>query len=709
MNWAIGVDIGGTFTDCVGIDPDGRLHHAKALSTHDGDVSEGVIEALNQLATGVGMTTRELLAQTGRVGHGTTIGTNLLVERRGARVALVTTAGHADALSMMRGAGRTAGLPIERVFDVRATSKPAPLVPRSQIAELHERISADGAVVAPLDEARARETLAALLGERERKREGNGEVEGERNGEVEGVAIMLLWSLRNDVHERRVAELVHELAPDAFVTLSSQAAPRQGEYERAVAAVINSYVGPSSVAYLDELAGRLQAEGFDGELLVMQANGGVADVAHARAKPIGLIGSGPAGGISGVAVLAARDGHPNVIATDMGGTSFEVGLLVGGRPLVSGQQIVEQHTFHQPHLDARSIACGGGSIASLSPDGGLRVGPRSAGSNPGPAAYGRGGREPTVTDADVVLGFLSPDAFLGGGMKLDTDAARAAIARIAEPLELGVEEAAAGILRINNHAAATLIRQRTLEQGLDPRDFIVYAYGGAGPLHAWGFAAELGCSQVVIPLGNGAATLSAYGIAAGDLVQHHEVECRARSPIGSAELAGAVEQAEAAARAAMPGETPQLQRVALMRYAEQLLQSVPVPIAGGPIDDAACAQLLSDFDAEYERQFGAFAKALFQAVEVFAVRIEARVVGDLPDLRTTAPDAEAAARETRSVHWPEHGPLETAIFDGGALAAGQRIVGPAVIELPYTTVPVAPRQRLQRDAENDNLLLELEV
>ncbi|MHB8691262.1 MAG: hydantoinase/oxoprolinase family protein [Solirubrobacteraceae bacterium] len=699
MNWAIGVDIGGTFTDCVGIDPDGRLHHAKALSTHDGDVSEGVIEALDELATGVGMTTRELLAQTGRVGHGTTIGTNLLVERRGARVALVTTAGHADALSMMRGAGRTAGLPIERVFDVRATSKPAPLVPRSQIAELHERIAADGAVVAPLDEARARDTLAALLGESER--------EGE--GEVEGVAIMLLWSLRNDAHERRVAELVHELAPDAFVTLSSQAAPRQGEYERAVAAVINSYVGPSSVAYLDELAGRLQEAGFDGELLVMQANGGVADVAHARAKPIGLIGSGPAGGISGVAVLAARAGHPNVIATDMGGTSFEVGLLLSGRPLVSGQQIVEQHTFHQPHLDARSIACGGGSIASLSPDGGLRVGPHSAGSNPGPAAYGRGGREPTVTDADVVLGFLSPEAFLGGGMQLDPKAARAAVAAIAEPLELGVEEAAAGILRINNHAAATLIRQRTLEQGLDPRDFIVYAYGGAGPLHAWGFAAELGCSRVVIPLGNGAATLSAYGIAAGDLVQHHEVECRARSPIGPAELAGAVEQAEAAARAAMPGETPQLGRVALMRYAEQLLQSVPVRIPDGPIDEAACAQLLRDFDAEYERQFGAFAKALFQAVEVFAVRIEERVAGELPDLATIAPDTEAAARETRRVHWPEHGPLETAIFDGGALAAGQRIDGPAVIELPYTTVPVAPGQRLERDADNDNLLLELEV
>jgi N-methylhydantoinase A len=693
MTWAIGVDIGGTFTDCVGIDPQGRLHHSKALSTHDTDASDGVLDALSGLADEAGIRTEELLGNAERLGHGTTIGTNLLVERRGAKVALLTTAGHADALSMMRGAGRTAGIPIDRVFDVRATTKPAPLVPRAAIGELHERVTADGTVIAPLDEVRAREVLGALL---------DGDT-------IEGVAVTLLWSFRNDVHERRVAELVAELAPDAFVSLSSQTAPRQGEYERTVAAVINSYVGPASVAYLDRLAERLRAAGFTGELLVMQANGGVADVAHARRRPIKLIGSGPAGGISGVSLLAARSGHVNVIATDMGGTSFEVGLLIDGRPVVAGQQVVEQHTFHQSHLDARSIACGGGSIASVSPDGGLRVGPRSAGSNPGPAAYGRGGTEPTVTDADVVLGFLDPGAFLGGGMKLDADAARRAVASIAEPLELSVQEAAAGILRVNNHAAATLIRQRTLEQGLDPRDFVVYAYGGAGPLHAWGFAAELGVRDVIVPLAGGAATLSAYGVAAGDLVQHHEVECRARSPLSSAELAGAVERAEAAARASLPGQEPQLSRVALMRYAEQLLQSVPVTLRDGPIDDAACAQLLDDFDAEYERQFGVFAKALFQAVEVFAVRVEARVPGSVRDAKPAERAAPGEPLREREVHWPEHGALATTIYDGATLGDGQRIHGPTVIELAYTTVPVAPGQRLTQDAATDNLMLSLEA
>jgi N-methylhydantoinase A len=693
MTWAIGVDIGGTFTDCVGIDPDGRLHYAKALSTQDGDVSEGVLNAVAQLARQTGRSLGELLGETGRLAHGTTIGTNLLVERRGARIGLVTTAGHRDVLTMMRGAGRTAGIPIDRVFDVRATSKPEPLIPRAAVAEVHERVAADGAVVAPLDDARAREVLRALL----------------EGGQLDGVAITLLWSFRNDAHERRLAELVRELAPHAFVSLSSETAPRQGEYERTVAAVINSYVGPASVAYLDRLVERLAAAGFGGRLLVMQANGGVTDVEHARTSPIRLLGSGPAGGVSGVAVLAARARHQNVIATDMGGTSFEVGLLIGGRPVVAGQQIVDQYTFHQPHLDARSIACGGGSIASISSDGGLRVGPESAGSSPGPACYGRGGVLPTVTDADVVLGLLSADAFLGGEMRLDLDAARSAVASVAEQLELTVEEAAAGILRVNNHAAATLIRQRTLEQGLDPRDFVVYAYGGAGPLHAWGFAAELGCRQVMIPLANGASTLSAYGIAAGDLVQHHEVECRARSPLSADELSGAFEEAEGAARAAMGGAEPQLSRVALMRYAEQLLQSVPVPMSDGPIDDQACAKLLADFDAEYERQFGAFAKALFQAVEVFAVRVEARVPGEVRDVHALPPERAAEPRLARDVHWPSAGRIETPIYDGDALGAGQAVTGPAVIELAYTTVPVAREQRLTRDARTDNLLLDLEV
>lgn len=691
MSWSIGVDIGGTFTDCVGVDGTGRVVQAKALSTHGTDPSQGVIDALGRLADAVGTDPRALLQDTARVAHGTTIGTNLLVERRGARTALVTTAGHGDALSMMRGTGRTAGLPIDQVFDVQATRKPEPFVARRHIVELHERVAADGAVVAPLDEADARTRLRALFD----------------GGEIDGVAVCLLWSVRNPVHEQRVAELVRELAPEAFISLSHQTAPRQGEYERAVASVINSYVGPASVAYLDALAVRLRDGGFGGEMLVMQSGGGVVAIDQARARPMALIGSGPAGGIAGVAALASAAGHENVIATDMGGTSFEVGLLVGGRPVLAGQQVIEQHAFHHPHLDARSIACGGGSIAAVASDGGLRVGPHSAGSDPGPAAYGGGGSEPTVTDADVVLGLLDPSAFLGGTMQLDESAARRAVGAVAEQLGLSVEEAAAGILQINNHAAATLIRQRTLEQGLDPRDFAVYAYGGAGPVHAFGIAAELGAQEVVIPLGNGASTLSAYGIAVGDLVQHHEVECRVRAPLDALPLADVVAEAEAAARDAQPDPTARLRRVALMRYAEQYLQALPVELPDGPVDAAACATLLEHFDAEYGRQFGEFAKALFQAVEIFAVQVESRVPSGVAPVRVDAPQQPAAARTQRAVHWPGAGALDTDVWDGLQLAAGQRLTGPAVVELPHTTVAVAPGQTLTRDAGDDSLRLHL--
>ncbi|MEA2169808.1 MAG: N-methylhydantoinase [Solirubrobacteraceae bacterium] len=673
MSLSIGVDIGGTFTDGVVIDDEGRLHQAKVLSTHDTGAADGVLAVIEALGGG------ELLGKTGRVAHGTTIGTNLLVERKGADVVVVTTAGHGDALTMMRGAGRTAGLPIEQVFDVQETSKPVPLVQRAAVVELHERIDAAGEVVAPLDDDRAREALQELLSA------GPG-----------GVAVTLLWSFRNDEHEQRVGELVRELAPDAFVSLSSEVAPRQGEFERAVATLVNSYVGPASVAYLDDLAGRLGDAGFDGDLFVMQSNGGVVGIDAAQRRPLGLIGSGPAGGVAGVALLAARNEHTHVVATDMGGTSFEVGLIVDGRPLVAGQQVVEQHTFHQPNLDTRSIACGGGSIARVDSEGGLRVGPHSAGSSPGPAAYGRGGEEATVTDADVVLGLLSPEAFLGGDLELDVEAARAAVQKIADGLGLELEEAAAGILRVNNHAAATLIRQRTLEQGLDPRDFVLYAYGGAGPLHAFGYAAELGVSEVVVPLGNGASTLSAYGIAAGDLIQHHELETRLQAPLDAAALADAVARGEEEAGVGL--SDPQMTRVALMRYAEQYLQTIAVTLPDGDVDDAACEELLRRFDAEYERQFGPFAKALFQAVEVFGVRVEARVPAEVPAVDDPAPSDDAEPREPRSVVWPEHGRAETAVYSGLELASGQRIDGPAVVELPHTTVGVAPGQSLTRDA-----------
>jgi N-methylhydantoinase A len=713
----VGTDTGGTFTDCVAVDDAGRVSYAKTLSTPH-DLAEGVLTGLESLAGQHGLGLEDFLDRTARVGHGSTVGTNLVVQREGARVALVTTAGHGDALFLMRGGhARVAGIPRELVYSLHATSLPRPLVPRSRVVEIHERVDAGGTVVTPLREEPARRALADLLAAQD----------------IDAIAISLLWSHRNPVHELRLAALVRELAPNVYVSLSCEVAPRTGEYERAVATVINALVGPASTAYLDRLSVELTKRGLNGPLLVMQSNGGVVTPEVAKTTPLRMIDSGPAGGLSGAAALARPRGHLNVIATDMGGTSFDVGLVVRGRPVVADEQIVDQHTFLLPHLDVRSIGCGGGSIARFDPHArSPRVGPDSAGADPGPACYGRGGRLPTVTDADVVLGLLHPDAFLGGSMPLDADAARQAVTALAEPLGMSVEEAAAGIVRINNNAAATLIRQRTLEQGYDPRDFVLYAFGGAGPVHAFGFAADLGIEEVVIPLGNGASTLSAYGIAATDIAEYFDHECRLQAPFDAEELARVVAEAERRARTALARqglagddgdeEGVRVERLALMRYAEQYMFSLPVPIPDGPVTATTAAALRQAFDAEYERLHGPGAGVVFQALEIFNIQIRATVprrVSEEPPpaaiATATATGTEGGADGTdarprptrRNVFWPDvMAWLDTAVHRGRALEGGAVITGPALVELPHTTIAVAGGQRLRGD-ETGSFVLSL--
>jgi N-methylhydantoinase A len=699
MTYYLGVDIGGTFTDCVAVDDDGSIFHAKTPSTQSTSPVDGVLQGLELLATEVGVTLGDLCGEADRLGHGTTIGTNLIVERNGAKVGLLATAGHGDALVMMRGNGRTAGAAPDQVFSVHATDKPAPLVERQNVLEVSERVAADGEVVAPLDTERVREHIRALL-----------------NHEVDAIAIALLWSLRNPTHEQRLRELIQELAPGMFVSISSEVAPRQGEYERTVATVLNSYVGPASSTYLAKLAEAVEQVGLKRSVLIMQSAGGVVPVEVAKRQPVQTIGSGPAGGVAGTAAIAAASGHQNVIATDMGGTSFEVGLIVDGAPMVSSEQVVEQYTFHASQLDVRSIACGGGSIAWVDPHStALRVGPQSAGSDPGPACYGNG-TEPTVTDADVVLGLLDPATFLGGRMALDPDAAKRAVATVAEPLGLSVEQAAAGIVHVNNLKAGLLIRQRTVEQGLDPRDFVLYVFGGAGPVHAFGFAEELGVREVVIPLGNGAATLSAYGIAATDIVRTFEQQCALRAPFDPEQLAETVSAVEQRAADAMrdSGFDPDkvvLERLAVMRYAEQFLHDLPIAMPSGAIDQRACDQLAARFDEEYVRLYGEGARSIFQAVEIFGIRIRARSpLGFVPVRAMQAPQNGGSRTITsdsvRQVYWPEEAAwVPTAVHDGRELKPGDRINGPAVVELPYTTIAVADSNRLTLDAGGNYVLL----
>jgi N-methylhydantoinase A len=690
-SYFIGVDIGGTFTDCVMVRDDGRISTAKTLSTHATTPADGFMNGLELLAAENNLTLEALLAKTERLSHGATIGTNLVVERKGAKVALVATQGHGNAFLIMRGAGRTAGLPAERLFDALHETMPQPLIPRHRIIEVPERMTADGTILAPLDEAAARAAIKNVLA----------------TGEVEAVAIALLWSVVNPIHEQRLREIVHELAPGMFVSLSSDVSPRQGEYERTVAAVINSYVGPASCRYLEDLSERLSRQGLKTPLYVMLSSGGVVHVSDAMRRPVHTIGSGPAGGLAGTVAVARRNSHSNVIATDMGGTSFEVGLIVDGQPTLASQQIIDKYTFHSTHLDLRSIACGGGSIAHVDEEsGGLRVGPQSAGSNPGPACYGRG-TEPTVTDADIVLGLLDPETFLGGRMKLDVEAARTAVGRVAKRLGLSLDEAAAGIVQVNAHAAASLIRQRTIEQGLDPRDFTVYAFGGAGPVHAFAYASELGIARVLVPLGNGASTLSAYGAAVGDLAISFEKPVTLTTPFDSHTFGAAVVALEDAARVAMTEsgivDGVAMERIASMRYAGQKLQELNIRLPDGQIDEALCGEMEQRFTAEYARLYSKAALALFQVIEIFNIRVTARVRSKAPSI--DGADGTASSERTREVYWPGHGRRPTKVVMG-APRVGAQVEGPAIVELPHTSVSVAPGQHLRADRDG-TLTLEL--
>jgi N-methylhydantoinase A len=691
----IGVDIGGTFTDCVMVGDDGRISTAKTLSTHATTPADGVMTGLELLAAENGCTLGDLLARTVRLSHGATIGTNLVVERNGANVALIATKGHGDSFLIMRGAGRTAGLPADRLFDAHHELMPAPLVPRRRIFEVPERIASDGSILAPLDEEAARRILTEALAD----------------GGVDAVAIALLWSVANPVHELRLREIVGDLAPGMFVSVSSEVSPRQGEFERAVATVINSYVGPASCRYLEDLSIRLTRNGLRTPLHVMLSGGGVAPVEEAMRHPVHTIGSGPAGGLAGTVAVAKRASHSHVIATDMGGTSFEVGLIVDGQPTLSSQQVIDKYTFHSTHLDLRSIACGGGSIAHIDEDsGGLRVGPRSAGSNPGPACYGRG-EEPTVTDADVVLGLLDPETFLGGRMRLDAQAARTAVGRVADRLGLSVEETAAGIVQVNAHAAASLIRQRTIEQGLDPRDFTVYAFGGAGPVHAFAYAGELGIKRVLVPLGNGASTLSAYGAAVGDVIRSFEKPVALTSPYDPLALGAAITGLEARARETMAhagvADDHVIERFASMRYVGQKLQELQIRLPDRDVDEALCAELERRFTDEYARLYSRAALALFQVVEIFNLRVTARTMSRAPSpvAAQGSPTEPPARRRLRDVYWPGHGRRSTSVWVG-APDPGDHIEGPAIVELRHTSVSVAPGQRLRADPDG-TLILEL--
>jgi N-methylhydantoinase A len=670
--WRIGIDVGGTFTDLVAVDDRGRVMIAKAATT-PADQSLGVLDGLERLAEALGVDRRALLAETTRIVHGTTVATNALLERKGARVGLLTTEGHRDVLEMRE------GLKDER-YDLRQPP-PEPLVPRDRRFGVRERIRADGRIETPLDEA----SLAAAIAELERS-------------EVEAVAVCYLHAWRDPRHEERTAEVVGAALPGVYVSPSFAALPQIKEYERVCTTVVNAYVGPALERYLTRLATRLEEAGFAGPVLIVQSHGGLATIADSIRLAAGAVLSGPAGGVAGSRHAARLLEQPDLILLDMGGTSTDLSLIVDGAAQVASDRRLAGQRVALQALDIVSIGAGGGSIARVDAGGVLHVGPESAGAEPGPACYGRGGVEPTVTDASLVLGLLDPGNFLGGRARLDPGAAAAAIDRVAEALGVDRMGAAEGVHRVINAHMAEGIRLVSVRRGVDPRGFAILAFGGAAGLHVSAIARQLGLARVVVP--RLAAVLSAWGMLTSDL--RYEV---ARTHLGNASrldaaaLRAVYDDLEAGARrrlaeASFEGEV-RVQRTADMRYGEQIFE---VSVSLGSIDWAA-ADLLEQLAAAFHRRHEELYTYALPDQEAVLVNARVAVIGVLPE----PPDepllperTPAVPRDRRRVYLG--GWIELAVFDFDALAPGQRVAGPAIVESATTTVLLRPGDRGQATA-----------
>lgn len=689
MKYIVGVDIGGTFTDCVAMDEQGTVTLGKALSTPD-DFAIGAVDAIADAARNLGLSGEgELLGATNFFFHACTVADNTLITRTGPKTALLTTQGFGDTLLIMRGR-TTEGLTESEAFRASTQSKPEPIIPRSLIEEVAERIDYKGSVLIRLEAEEIARAVRSLI-----------------DRGVESIAIALVWALANDSHERQLADFIRERYPSVYLSLSSEVAPYLGEYERTATTAFNAYVGPKIATYLKRLAEVLRLKGLGREPLVMQAYGGVLGIDDTFKKAVGTIESGPASGIMGSRYIGEQLGVPNVLATDMGGTTFKVGVIRDGSIEKDHKPILMRYQLFLSKIWVESIGAGGGSIVWIDPETGLlKVGPRGAGSSPGPVCYGLGGAEVTVSDADLILGYLNEDCFLGGRMRLAKEQALEALReKIAQPMNMTVAEAASGIYRITNSHMSDLIRRATVERGYDPRKFTLFAFGGAAAVHAGRYAAELGIKEVIVPLT--ASVHGATGLVSSDVIYDYGRSERLSVPGDLKRIReifnGLVQRAIASLRGAgFKDSEMKIVRSLDMRYRQQV-HELNVPLLPGveALTAPDLEAIYRRFDEFYELTYGPGAGYREAGKEIMAFRVLA--IGELnkPRLRKypmQKNQAAAAIKAERKVYFEEERDfIATKIYDYGRLAPGSEISGPAIIETPITTIVINPSDRATMD------------
>jgi len=655
----VAADVGGTFTDVIAVDDSGKVTFVKTASTPE-DQSIGVMNGLGRLADAIGMELSELLSKTGRIVHGMTVAANALLERKGAKVGLLTTAGHRDVLEMRE------GLKPER-YNLRLP-RMEPLVPRALRLGVEERIRADGRIATPLNRASLDKAIETLT-----------------RAKVNSVAVCYLHAYRDDRHERKTLEVLASSMPDVYVSLSSQVLPQIKEYQRVSTTVVNAYVGPLIRGYLQGLENRLFEAGYRGALLVMLSHGGVAPVEEAVRIAAGTVLSGPAGGLAGARRVAEMLGLPNLIPLDMGGTSCDISLIVDGNASLSAERQVANEQIALPSLNIITLGAGGGSIGRVDEGGLLKVGPQSAGAVPGPACYGYGGKKITVTDASVVLGYLDVEKFIGGRARLDRNAAENVLKSLGEQLGVDTLRTAEGVHRVVNTQMAEGIRLATGRRGVDPRRFGLLGFGGAAGIHATELARMLSLQRVVVP--RVASVLSAWGMLATELrseaVHSHIGETdQLQAATVRALFAGLRAEGRERMRHWFDGEI--VSRLsAEMRYGEQIFE-IDVPMDGIELE---APDLLEQLKCAFERRHEQLYTYSLKDQKPVLINARVTTVGLLPVPPTEpsaagrTPAAPSGGRQIYLGQW-----LPAPVYEFEALAEGQVIEGPAIVESDTTTV-----------------------